>query len=476
MRFVGAVAALMFMACTTAAPFARSVSTERLVLIVSPDPVTLSPGASEQYSAVGMGADEVDWRATGGTISPTGYFIASSTPGPFSVTAYTSRGMATVEGVVRSGQRAIAAGPVVIHPGDSIQNAVRVNPPGTAFLIKRGVHRRQVVRPKDGMSFIGEAGAVLDGENSATQAFDAWGTKNVTVRGLRIMRYAPPELNAAIEGPGSEGWIVEGNEIDHNANGELRTYGVSIGNNWTVRRNVIHHNGWLGINGYEAEGTLIEGNELYANPPGRLNDTVGEAANMKLFDCGRIVIRGNYVHDSMFHGIWVDTMRPDVTIEHNRVINHGRAGIWYEVSYRGVIRNNHVENAGYDQTQLRGWLRGGGIEVTNSPDVSVLDNTVVNSLNGIIGLQAASYRDGPYGRSELRNLLVQGNTIVMPQGQSGIAQNIGSNAVFMSWNNRFIGNRFELHQNQKPFAWMGLDLDERQWQALGQAPNSTFSR
>jgi nitrous oxidase accessory protein NosD len=408
------------------------MSPDRLVLIGSPHPATVNTGASQQYSAVATDAD--------------------------------------------ARQRTTTPVPVVINPGDSIQSAVRVNPAGTTFLITRGVHRRQVVRPRDGMSFIGEAGAVLDGENAATQAFDASRTKNVTVRGLRITRYVPPELNGAIEGPGSDGWIVEDNEIDHNANGELRAYGVSLGSHWIVRRNIIHHNGWLGIAGHDADGTLIEGNELYANPPGELNDTVGEAANMKLFDCGRIVVRGNYVHDSLFHGIWVDTMRPDVTIEQNRVVNHGRAGIWYEVSYRGVIRDNYVDNAGYDQTQLRGWLRGGGIEVTNSPDVSVLDNTVVNSLNGIIGLQATGYNDGRYGKNELRNLLVQGNTIVMPHGQSGIMRNTGTNAVFTSWNNRFVGNRFELGRNPTPFAWMGRDVDERQWQAFGQGANDTFAR
>ena len=66
--------------------------------------------------------------------------------------------------------------------------------------------------------------------------------------------------------------------------------------------------------------TLIEGNEIYANPPALFNDTIGEAANIKLYDCGRITIRNNFVHDGPFRGIWVDTMQPDVTIEGNRVV------------------------------------------------------------------------------------------------------------------------------------------------------------
>ena len=167
-----------------------------------------------------------------------------------------------------------------------------------------------------------------------------------------------------------------------NSNGSNRTYGVHLGSSMVVRNNKIHHNGWNGISGYKAVGTVIEGNEIYANPPAAFNDTIGEAANMKCYDCGSITVRNNNFHDGPHVGIWFDRSRPGITIANNRVVNHGQAGIWYEVSYRGTIRDNHVENAGTNSYYSSGWLRGGGIQVTNSPDVSVISNTVVNSLNG----------------------------------------------------------------------------------------------
>jgi parallel beta-helix repeat protein len=362
-----------------------------------------------------------------------------------------------------------AAAGIPINPGDDIQRAVNANPPGTPFVIRSGVHRRQTIHPKDGMSFVGEPGAVLDGEHVASQAFVAGRSRNVTVRGLRVTRYAPPNAGAAVEGHGSDGWLVERNEIDHNSNGTARALGVRIGSGWTLRGNAIHHNGWVGIAGYQAIGATIEGNEVYANPPAPFTDTIGEASNIKLFECGRIVLRDNYVHDGPFKGIWLDTSQPDMQVEGNRVVNHGGAGIWYEVSYRGVIRGNYVENAGYASQYINGWLTGGGIEITNSPDVSVLENTVVDSLNGIIGLQAAGYANGPYGRNELRNLLVQGNTVTMPKGQTGIAENVGSHAVYDSLNNRFVSNRFQLFANPAPFYWKGQTLNEAQWKAGGQS-------
>lgn len=362
-----------------------------------------------------------------------------------------------------------------VNPGDDIQAAVNLHPPGTTFVIRGGVHRRQTIKPKDGMTFVGEPGAVLDGEGATPRAFIGQNTSRVTVRGLRITGYAPGNTSAALDGIDSRGWLVEDNEIDHNANGSQRVYGLRLGHDMTVRNNRIHHNGWVGIDGYKATGALVEGNELYANPPARFNDTVGEAANMKCYGCGAITVRNNNVHDGPFRGIWFDRSQPDITIEGNRVVNHGEAGIWYEVSYRGTIRKNYVENAGFESYYSNGWLRGGGIQVTNSPDVSVLDNTVVDSLNGIIGLQASSYYNGPHGPSQLRNLLVQGNTIVMSKGQTGVADNTNNRAVFDSWNNRFVNNRYELRSNAAPFYWKGRNMTESEWKA-GPGSTDTFTR
>ncbi len=342
---------------------------------------------------------------------------------------------------------------LLVSPADDLSARVASAPPGTQFMIQAGTYRRQTIRPKDGMSFIGLEGAVLDGEDVAARAFIGQGVKNVTIRGLRITRYRPPDIGAALDGIDSEGWIVEDNEVDHNSNGDARTYGLRIGSRWTVRRNRIHDNGWVGVAGYNATDTVIESNDIYANPPAWLEDKIGEAANMKLYGCGRIIIRGNRVHDGQLRGIWIDRAAPDITIEDNRVVNHGEAGIWYEASYRGRIAANYVERAGMHVTDADDWLRDGGIQITNSADVSVINNTVVNSHNGIIGLQATGYRDGAFGKAELRNLLVQGNTIVMPTGQSGIMQNTGSDAVFTSWNNRFVDNQYDVSGNPAPFRW-----------------------
>jgi parallel beta-helix repeat protein len=460
---------------------------------VSPQRVTLAPGAQQRFTAATNGNGRVHWRATGGTISGGGVYTAGSEPGSFTVTASRANASDTATVVIVEPAPAPeprptpapAPGPtpapaplgsVAIYAGDNIQAAVNARAAGTVFVIKAGVHRRQSVRPKDGTSFIGEPGAILDGENATPRAFIGEETKNVTVRGLRITRYVPPDITAALDAIDSYGWIVENNEIDNNSNGSARSYGLRIGHRMTVRGNKIHHNGWVGISGYLAVDTLIEGNEIYANPAKTFNDTIGEASNVKLFACGRIIFRNNHVHDGPFRGVWFDTSQPDITIEDNRIVNHGDTGIWYEVSYRGTIRKNYVENAGSSGFYGGGWLRAGGIQVTNSSDVSVIENTVLNSLNGIIGQQANTYVNEQDGKSQLRNLLVEGNTVVMARGQTGLIDNAGNNMIYVSANNRFVGNRYELKGNPTPFYWMGRDLDEYQWQAFRQDGSATFTR
>jgi hypothetical protein len=58
---------------------------------------------------------------------------------------------------------------VYIYPGDPIQSVIEEYPPGTTFIIGRGIHRHQTFTPRDGDIFIGESGAILNGSNLITE-------------------------------------------------------------------------------------------------------------------------------------------------------------------------------------------------------------------------------------------------------------------------------------------------------------------
>ena len=70
-------------------------------------------------------------------------------------------------GVGRPGPRPLPE--LTVHLGDDIGKLVQQNPPGTAFQIEAGVYRLQSIVPKDGDSFIGEPGAILNGAQLLTQ-------------------------------------------------------------------------------------------------------------------------------------------------------------------------------------------------------------------------------------------------------------------------------------------------------------------
>ena len=58
---------------------------------------------------------------------------------------------------------------VALQPGDDINRLVETNPPGTHFRLRAGMYRLQSIIPRDGDSFIGEPGAILNGAELLTQ-------------------------------------------------------------------------------------------------------------------------------------------------------------------------------------------------------------------------------------------------------------------------------------------------------------------
>ena len=447
---------------------------------VSPSSVTLTSGGTTAFTATAKDSDgktvttSVTWTATGGTVTSSGAFTAGSQAGSFTVQANAGgkTGSATVQVQVPAAAPSIPSG-VAIKPGESIQSYVNSHPEGTTFVIKSGIHRQQSVEPKSGMTFVGEAGAVLDGEGLARFAFGHYGpgSSNVTVKGLEIRNYLTKISEGAIQGDNTTNWTVEANDI-HNNGG----FGIRGGKGMRVLRNHTHNNGDAGIHGYRADGMLVEGNEVNNNgDSGVQSGALATAAGMKFFRIANLTVRDNYVHHNATRGIWTDTDCIDIMIEGNRVVANGKFGIWHEISYNAVIRNNYVEGNGFAGYDGPGWLGGAGIAVTNSPNVEIYGNTLVNNADGIAGMQSSGYpASGAYGAYSLSNLYVHDNVITMRQGRVGIVQNVSDTSVFSGRNNRFERNTYTLTGTGSWFAWSTGSVDATKWRSYGQDVNGTF--
>ena len=85
-----------------------------------------------------------------------------------------------------------SAAVATLRPGAKFQDSVNKYPTGTIFTLKAGIFRLQSVTPKSGMSFIGEAGAVLSGARlltSFTRQGIYWVAGNQTQEGSRIAEF-----------------------------------------------------------------------------------------------------------------------------------------------------------------------------------------------------------------------------------------------------------------------------------------------
>jgi nitrous oxidase accessory protein NosD len=364
---------------------------------------------------------------------------------------------------------------VAINPGESIQGRVNAAPAGTQFVLKAGVHRRQSVTPKDGMAFLGEPGAVLDGEGVTAYAIGtpAGGARNVTVRGLVIQGYAPPyNWAGAVGNDGAINWLIEGNEVRHNA-----AAGIRLGPGTRVVGNAVHHNAVMGISAFKAHRGLIERNDVYANAfTADVSAASATRAGLKIVTSDSVVVRGNTVRENGNHGIWFDIGGRGVVAEANTVTGNAGSGIWVEITYGAQVRHNRVERNG--GTAAGSWLTRAGIQVSNSPDVAVYGNTVLDNANGITAMQAAGYpADNGYGPLVVQNLAVYDNVVQMRVGATGLAQNVGDPSVFTGRNNRFVRNSYTLGASAGYFAWSDrFQLTETQWKGYGQDPTSSFTR
>lgn len=381
---------------------------------------------------------------------------------------------------------------VGVAVGQSIQALVDEHPAGTTFCLADGVHRRQTVSPKNGNTFAGPA--TLDGENTANIAFRPT-ANNVTIRDLVIERYANPAQVGAIHGGGTQGsmivscspgdtrvdcisgWVVENNVVRYNAG-----TGIRIGHRMVVRGNKVHHNRQLGVGGV-GDGTLVEDNEISYNNYNNDYDPGWEAGGTKFARNHDLVVRNNHVHHNIGPGLWTDGSNMRILYEGNLVEDNTQAGIFHEVSYDAVVRNNTVRRNGFGHQV---WMYGAGILIAHSSNVEVYGNTVVDNWNGITGIQQ-SRGSGFYGPFELRNLNVHDNIVEwkteVPKtmyghgGLSGIAQDIGDANVFTNRNVTFDRNAYRVPDiTNRYWEWPNTRQDWTGWHALGLDRNGTVAK
>lgn len=442
---------------------------------------------------------------------------------------------------------------VTLNPGDDIQAVVDQYPAGAYFTLNPGMYRMQAIIPKDGNTFEGRDGAVLNGarilthfgregaywvaasatedgqvrgecretaprcqypevvyldgeplrhaaaldslepgafffdhdENKVYLADDPAGhtvelsvtgsafagqARHVTITNLTIEKYANPAQIGAIYGVEGKNWTVTRNLVQAN-----HGVGIVVGDGMQVRNNRALRNGQMGITGIGAN-VLVADNEIaYNNFAGF--EPGWEAGATKFVSTTDLVVRGNYVHDNDGPGIWTDTDNVGSLIEGNLVVGNAMMGIFHEISYQAIIRNNVVM---LNSLHFDAWAYGAQIQISSSRDVEVRENRVVVSAEGGSGIVILEQDrgQGTYGpRISTHNRVLDNTIIFLGQaGQSGAATDWQTEAFWSGRDNLFDRNRYLVADpTVDHWAWDNRAMSWNDFRAQGQEPGGVLS-
>jgi Right handed beta helix region len=247
------------------------------------------------------------------------------------------------------------AGAVAVRTSQNLNDLTQQNPPGTTFWLPPGIHKlgtgpfSQVI-PKDGNTYLGAPGAILDGQRLNRYAFTGYATR-VTVKYLTVQNFGPRGTNSdegVVNHDAATGWIIERNTVWNNAGA-----GVMVGSRNLIRNNCLMQNGQYGFNAYNPDnvtGITIEQNEIAGNSTDDWETArpgCGCTGGGKFWKVTGAVVRNNWVHHNKSAGLWADTNNVGFAIEGNYIADNDAEGVLYEASYNAVIRRNTFMRNGH---------------------------------------------------------------------------------------------------------------------------------
>ena len=242
--------------------------------------------------------------------------------------------------------------------GECLPSAPACNQPEALFLDDRPLTR---VMSKDALAggkfYIDYAGGktylVDDPTNhklEATAALFAFesAAADVSISNLTVEKFASAAQKGAIHAREGVRWNIEKCEVRLNSGA-----GISVGTGSRVHNCDVHHNGQIGIEG-DGKDIRIEDNRIWSNNIYGF-DPAWEAGGVKIAESDGVLFRGNHVHDNHGAGLWCDIDCRNVVYEGNLVEHNQHIGIFHEISFNAVIRNNVVRHNGSGN---RSWFWG----------------------------------------------------------------------------------------------------------------------
>lgn len=293
---------------------------------------------------------------------------------------------------------------------------------------------------------------------------------NVRISHLTITRYASPPSRGAINADQGADW-----RVSHLTVTQSHGIGVRPGPGMVVESSRLTRMGQLAIGVGDVDATghraplLIQGNEIAFNR--ELGFQRGwEAGGIKFIGAVDPVIRGNWIHSNHTYGVWFDFDSVGGLVEGNLIEHNAQAGVLYEISVGGVIRDNISRHNG----ALVNGHYAAGVSVGNSADVQVLDNVLYGNHLPVFA-HASDAGVGPFGPRRVERLLVAGNTMRADHLAPGMSVINADTFLYADGGNVFRDNRYELSPvPDRQFFW-GQPMTIEQWQGIGQDQQGSFA-
>lgn len=222
---------------------------------------------------------------------------------------------------------------------------------GTFFVDERG--KRLV---------IGSNPAGKDVEASTiARAFKLQG-KHTTLRGFGIQRYATTvsmmgTVTAEVNDITLENMVIRDNAT-------IGVYGWNDDKNF--RRVTLTGNGLMGL-GVNGAARVTVAESIIADNNSQQFAPAPASGGMKITNADGARIERNVVADNQSAGVWFDVNSRDIRVTGNRVTGNATTGIQIELSEKAIIADNHLSG---NHT---------GVNIINSGDVEIWNNTIVSS-------------------------------------------------------------------------------------------------
>jgi Right handed beta helix region len=275
--------------------------------------------------------------------------------------------------------------------------------------------------------------------------------RDVLIRNVTVEKYASVAQKGAIHASEATGWTIEDCEVRLNSGA-----GIAIGTGGHVRDCDIHHNGEIGVAGYGRD-IWIEKNRIWSNNIYGF-DYTWQAGGVKIALSDGVKFLGNHVYDNVGPGLWCDIDCRNVVYDGNLVENNQDIGIFHEISFKAVIRNNVVRHNGRG---YRGWFWRAEIAVAASQDVEVNNNTLTVAVGGcgvVLIDQGRRTKDG--GEYKTRDNIVRNNDSTFEGaacagGVSDVSFDNENFAIITDGNNNFDDNIYRVPRMSGParFVW-----------------------